>query len=59
MDFLNKETVQKGKEDLIVLDPLPRINTVQEDVDDLPQAKYFQAVKNGIYVRMALFNDLI
>ncbi len=52
--ILNKKMVQKGKRNLIVLDPLPRINTVQEDVDDLPQAKYFEAVKNGLYIRMAL-----
>jgi aspartate carbamoyltransferase catalytic subunit len=57
--ILNRITVMKGKKDLIVLDPLPRINTVQEDVDNLPQAKYFQAVENGLYVRMALINQIL
>lgn len=57
--ILNRITVMKGKKNLIVLDPLPRINTVQEDVDALPQAKYFQAVENGLYVRMALINQLL
>jgi aspartate carbamoyltransferase catalytic subunit len=56
---LGAEMVKKGKEDLIILDPLPRINTVQTDVDDLPQAKYFAAVENGLYARMALINHLI
>lgn len=57
--ILNAETVKKGRDDLIVLDPLPRINTVQEDVDDLPQAKYFEAVNNGVYMRMALLQQLL
>jgi len=56
--ILNKKMVLEGNKDLIVLDPLPRINTVQEDVDNLPQAKYFEAVENGLYVRMALMNEL-
>lgn len=57
--ILDRSIVEKGKDSLIVLDPLPRINTVQEDVDDMPQAKYFEAVKNGLYIRMALFNKLL
>lgn len=57
--ILNKSMVQKGKKNLIVLDPLPRINTVQTDVDTMPQAKYFEAVENGVYVRMALLQRLL
>lgn len=57
--ILNKKMVQQGKKNLIVLDPLPRINTVQEDLDDQPQAKYFEAVENGVFVRMALMASLI
>lgn len=57
--ILGADMVKKGKKDLIVLDPLPRINTVQEDVDNLPQAKYFEAVKNGLFIRMALINHLL
>lgn len=57
--MLNRMMVMKGKKNLIVLDPLPRINTVQPDVDNLPQAKYFEAVKNGLFIRMALINHLL
>jgi aspartate carbamoyltransferase catalytic subunit len=57
--ILGSEMVKQGKDDLIVLDPLPRINTVQTDVDELPQAKYFEAVENGLYIRMALINKLL
>jgi|CXWL01.1.fsa_nt_gi aspartate carbamoyltransferase catalytic subunit len=57
--MVSAKMVKQGKKNLIILDPLPRINTVQEDVDNLPQAKYFEAVENGLYVRMALMNWLL
>ncbi len=44
--------------DLKVLHPLPRVNEVATDVDDLPGALYFQQTRNGVTVRMALL-DLI
>lgn len=39
--------------DIIVMHPLPRVDEISPEVDNLPQAKYFQQVKNGIPVRMA------
>jgi len=38
----------------IVLNPLPRIDEVDVAVDVLPNARYFQQAKNGLYVRAAL-----
>lgn len=57
--ILNKKMVQSGKPELMVLDPLPRINTVQVEVDTMPQAKYFEAVRNGVFVRMALMRWML
>ncbi len=37
-----------------MLHPLPRINEIATDVDDLPNAAYFRQAKNGVFVRMAL-----
>ncbi len=45
-------------DDLKILHPLPRVNEVAPDVDDLPGALYFQQSRNGVTVRMALL-DLI
>ncbi len=42
------------KKDTILLHPLPRVNEITPEVDHLPQAKYFEQAKNGLYVRMAL-----
>lgn len=38
----------------IVLHPLPRVDEVSTDVDDLPCAKYFEQARNGVPVRMAI-----
>ncbi len=47
----------KGKKSLI-MNPLPRIDEMEEKVDDLPNAIYFEQAHNGLYVRMALLQML-
>jgi aspartate carbamoyltransferase catalytic subunit len=34
--------------------PLPRVDEITTDVDDLPNAAYFRQAHNGMYLRMAL-----
>jgi aspartate carbamoyltransferase catalytic subunit len=45
--------------DLKVLHPLPRVNEVATDVDDLPGALYFRQTRNGVTVRMALLDMIL
>jgi len=45
---------EKGKEDLIVLHPLPKKMEIEKEVDETRYAKYFLQVEYGVYVRMAL-----
>lgn len=40
--------------DGIIMNPLPRIDEIDVDVDDTPQAHYFQQNENGLYMRMAV-----
>lgn len=46
--------VNQMKSEAILMHPLPRVNEITHDVDDLPQAKYFEQAINGVPVRMAL-----
>jgi len=46
--------VDHGKDDVVIMHPLPRVNEIASDVDDLPNAWYFKQVKHGIYARMAI-----
>lgn len=43
-----------GKPDVVIMHPLPRINEIATDVDELPNAWYFRQVRHGIYARMAI-----
>jgi len=43
-----------GKKDVAIMHPLPRVNEISTDVDDLPNAWYFRQMKHGIYTRMAI-----
>lgn len=52
--ILDAELMKKAKSDAIVLHPLPRVKEIAQDVDDDERAKYFDQVKNGVAVRMAL-----
>lgn len=40
--------------DGIIMNPLPRIDEIDSDVDEMPQAHYFQQNENGLYMRMAV-----
>ena len=42
-----------------VMHPLPRVDELSPDVDALPQAKYFEQARNGVYVRAALMKLVI
>ena len=51
---IDLKTLSNAKKDLIILHPLPRVDEIAAEVDNTPQARYFQQVWNGIIVRMAL-----
>jgi aspartate carbamoyltransferase catalytic subunit len=51
---IDKKTLQNAKPDLTILHPLPRLDEIAPEVDATPQARYFQQVRNGVVVRMAL-----
>jgi aspartate carbamoyltransferase catalytic subunit len=51
---ITKEDAERMKDDAIILHPLPRVDEITTDVDDLPQAKYFDQVYNGVVTRMAI-----
>ena len=57
--ILNKEKLEKAKEDLCIMHPLPRVNEIAVDVDDDKRACYFKQAKYGKYIRMALILRLL
>ena len=51
---LNREILQKGNREITIMHPLPRVDEISTDVDDLPNAAYFRQAHNGVFLRMAL-----
>ncbi len=56
---LSGAMAQTMKKESIILHPLPRVNEIAYEVDRLPQAKYFEQAKNGVWTRMALLTTLV
>ena len=57
--ILDKAKMSLGKEDMLVLHPLPRVNEISVEVDNDPRAAYFRQVQYGVYARMALILTLL
>lgn len=56
---LTSEDLKGVKEKLVVLHPLPRTDEIAFEVDLTPYAKYFEQVRNGLLIRMALLASLL
>lgn len=57
--ILTPDKLRNAKEDLSILHPLPRVNEISIAVDDDPRATYFEQVRNGKFIRMALILKLL
>lgn len=57
--ILTPDKLADAKESLSILHPLPRVNEISTAVDDDPRAKYFEQVRNGKFIRMALILKLL
>ena len=51
---ITPETMERAKETMIVMHPLPRVGEISMELDDDPRAAYFRQMEYGMYVRMAL-----
>ncbi len=56
---INKKTLAQTKADLTIMHPLPRINEIDVELDDMQQARYFAQANYGMYIRMALISLLV
>ena len=56
---LTMPKLQNAKSTLSIMHPLPRVNEISVEIDDDPRACYFEQVRNGKYIRMALILKLL
>lgn len=51
---IDNEFIQKAKQDITILHPLPRVDEIDKEVDDYEGAAYFRQAANGVPIRMAV-----
>ncbi|VVB66001.1 Aspartate carbamoyltransferase [Candidatus Gugararchaeum adminiculabundum] len=56
---INPEYLERAKDDMIILHPLPKIDEIPEEVDKSKHAKYFEQARNGIPIRMAVLYTVL
>ena len=57
--ILRAKMLTHTRPNLRILHPLPRVNEIAYDVDETPQAYYFQQAQNGLYARQAILCDVL
>ncbi|HHV38458.1 MAG TPA: aspartate carbamoyltransferase [Tepidimicrobium sp.] len=57
--ILDRDKLKLAKDDLSILHPFPRVNEISYEIDEDPRACYFDQLKYGMYVRMALIAKLL
>lgn len=56
---LNRDMLKKTKRNLRIMHPLPRVNEIDEDVDEDKRAYYFEQARNGLYTRQSIIANIM
>ncbi len=56
---VDAKTLERAKDNLIVMHPLPRVDEIDVSVDRTKHAKYFQQTFYGVPVRMAILYEVL
>jgi len=56
---IGTDDLERAKDSLTVLHPLPRVDEIAPEVDDTDYATYFEQAHNGVPIRMALLDMLL
>jgi aspartate carbamoyltransferase catalytic subunit len=56
---IDKEALNFLPKTAIIMHPLPRVDEISVEVDSDPRAVYFEQAKNGLYIRMALIDEIL
>ena len=56
---LTNELLERAKPDMLIMHPLPRYGEIDPEVDADPRSVYFDQVRYGMFIRMALLLDFM
>lgn len=57
--ILRASMLDKARDNMKILHPLPRVNEIAYDVDNNPHAYYFEQAHNGLFARQAIICDVL
>lgn len=57
--ILNRKTVKNLPQEAIILHPLPRNHEIATELDTDPRAQYFHQAGGGLYIRMAMLDEIM
>ena len=57
--ILRASMLDKARDNMKILHPLPRVNEIAYDVDSNPHAYYFEQAHNGLFARQAIICDVL
>ena len=57
--ILKRDMLAGTKKNVKILHPLPRVNEIHTDVDQSPQAYYFEQALNGVFTRQAIITSIL
>ncbi len=58
-NFILTPEILNWNTDITIMHPLPRVNEVSEEIDEMPNAAFFRQAKNWVPIRMALLYLLL
>ncbi len=56
---LRADMLGMAKPNMRILHPLPRVNEIEQAVDESPHAYYFEQARGGLFVRQAMICDVL
>lgn len=56
---INANLMKLAKKNMIVMHPLPRLTELSTDMDSDPRSAYFRQMENGMYMRMAILENML
>ena len=56
---ITPELMEKAKDKMVVMHPLPRVGEIDPAIDSDPRAAYFRQARNGMFIRMALLAGVL
>jgi aspartate carbamoyltransferase len=57
--FFTEKDLALLRNDAIIMHPLPRNSEIAPAIDSDPRAAYFRQAKNGLYIRMAILQEIM